>query len=729
VEVGINEKGYCVFREFETLDGSDYFEELLISGPNISTTVMESTRDPVYRFGLAISGKDLAVEDKNPIYIYATTFRELSVFLSATKAVAASARTNGLCVYSPQVSSTFNTKSKRILLETSSPRKKSGKFFSGLSFRKKKDRRESDVSMNSVSREIIHEIVIDDTPYLLSIIQCCDYFEACDINSSGFSMYGTLSSQQSKMQAETIAKSLFSKIPARPSLKPYPGDVVCDLLLQSLFKMKEPLIPDSEYIRFAKAVNKLLDLDIDLGKSPGLARASFTLVSNLSARNAFALSRICHVIARFVENSGGTTSVPYFAELLGGLLIESLQDDILKAESFRYGLVDIHSNPAVPVLLEILSDRQVSVEVFNACFQSAVAKAGIQSITPVIDDDATFETASDAIKVDPSFVHTSTIDDISEPSSDLSNLPEPPAVVLPLTKAALNGITVAAVTSAPSELASSESSEIRQIESTGVSEPLIFDDDLDAKIAKLQKQWPQFQGDMDYDPFGVDRIDNINSMIKWYSAKLNVAPESRNAPLWEREIEYLQAEANAGEDKMPSFFQEEDGSDVLRLERSKMLESISKCWVDCKHASVDSLTKAHSVIKKNFTGSSRDDRMKIDTDPLLLFDESDSKLGLLEQELGMIEVHLKDLSVANDQTPELLLQILKENISLRLELNQYQRGVVERTKEKAAEFHKSFNPHAAPSDTVTKNAPGIAPSDTVTKNAPGMSWTLSGLFQ
>jgi hypothetical protein len=214
-----------------------------------------------------------------------------------------------------------------------------------------------------------------------------------------------------------------------------------------------------------------------------------------------------------------------------------------------------------------------------------------------------------------------------------------------------------------------------------------------------------------------DRRTAVERLIVWYQSRLESAPNARNAYLWKREIAELQSEL-AILDGSPLVGEETTTEAATRV-ADTVISAVAALWDRSHQCSAETLMRKKSLSRHGTPRSPRSPNpgAKPEPDPYLdnpmaVLDDSDK---LLDEVMAMAEQQcaawrqqgvlagadeqgggslrppaaMPAVAAGTDQARvavALLTGLLRENIALRIELNEFQREVVQRTQEKANEF-------------------------------------------
>mmetsp|Transcript_2543 Transcript_2543/g.5886 ORF Transcript_2543/g.5886 Transcript_2543/m.5886 type:complete len:1011 (-) Transcript_2543:268-3300(-) len=236
-----------------------------------------------------------------------------------------------------------------------------------------------------------------------------------------------------------------------------------------------------------------------------------------------------------------------------------------------------------------------------------------------------------------------------------------------------------------------------------------------------------------------DRRVTLSRRLEWYRSRLSLYPESRNAVLWGREIEALQEELSNLQSSSHNEFAQPVPSASVSVD---VFRNVSKLYQRCKDSSAESLIRRRSArsmangVSEDHIMPGFDDQNKIESDlylhhPLAALDDSDKLLQKVILDHHTIRAHSlrRDAQRAGIQSKStesrsseaqtsadtLLLSMVEEIAMLRLELNEYQRGVIQRTQEKAREFEANFRAQAE-KERPTHQGQGLARYSNSTSN-------------
>mmetsp|Transcript_16289 Transcript_16289/g.28097 ORF Transcript_16289/g.28097 Transcript_16289/m.28097 type:complete len:875 (-) Transcript_16289:349-2973(-) len=221
---------------------------------------------------------------------------------------------------------------------------------------------------------------------------------------------------------------------------------------------------------------------------------------------------------------------------------------------------------------------------------------------------------------------------------------------------------------------------------------------------------------LDNDP---NRVKTLEKMIDWYQSRLETAPNARNAHLWRREIKELSQElSNIRGGLAPLCHIEEP---TVGIGGGPSISSIREIFERSKRSSADTLMKTQSPAKSKRNETPNNVNTQLDRDskvdyhpylnrPLSALEDSDEQLqqimidtNILAKKISKHARHAKrhrrrmstgdassEAGKDDLNSEELLIDVLKDNIRLRIELNEYQKGLIQRTQEKAIEFEQAF---------------------------------------
>jgi hypothetical protein len=219
-----------------------------------------------------------------------------------------------------------------------------------------------------------------------------------------------------------------------------------------------------------------------------------------------------------------------------------------------------------------------------------------------------------------------------------------------------------------------------------------------------------------------DRRTAVERLIVWYQSRLESAPNARNAYLWKREIAELRSEL-AILDGSPLVGEETTTTEAATRVAGTVISAVAALWDRSHQCSAETLMRKKSVSRQGTPRSPRSPKPEPDPyldNPMAVLDDSDKLLGEVmamaeqqcaawrqqgvlagadEQGGGSLRppAAMPAVAAGTDQAVAagtdqarvavaLLTGLLRENIALRIELNEFQREVVQRTQEKANEF-------------------------------------------
>lgn len=217
------------------------------------------------------------------------------------------------------------------------------------------------------------------------------------------------------------------------------------------------------------------------------------------------------------------------------------------------------------------------------------------------------------------------------------------------------------------------------------------------------------------------RIERLKSLIAWYQSRLGSNPDSSNTELWKQEIVHLESEL---EEMTRGRSTRGDSIDA------EFLGKITSIWASLVQSSVVTLKKNNKLRRDSAGSTAEADSGPWTNNPIALLHESNKRLDSLLSQVEEFastsegwgrpnpvlaskqENGNKAALMGENNTSEIFTGLLRENMLLRAEINEYQRGVIERTQAKQTFFEQQRKSPLLTQPNPTQNSPKgtLAPS-------------------